>query len=141
MEYVGLKQVVASAEIKQQILKAGIRKLEREARVSHHTIDRILKGENVRRRTLAKMAKTTSRKRRTTARFLKVFGVADELLSQTTDQFEFRSTRRNKRSNVTHRRLAEEAAVFAIELCRTFIADLEGCTGSIETSVQHQAPR
>ncbi len=55
--YVGQKQVVASAEIKQQILKTGIRKLERETRVSHHTIDRILKGENVRRRTLAKMAK------------------------------------------------------------------------------------
>jgi hypothetical protein len=57
VEYVGSKQVVASAQIKQQILKTGIRKLERETRVSNHTIDRILKGENVRRRTLAKMAK------------------------------------------------------------------------------------
>lgn len=57
LEYQQSKQVVASDEIKQEILNVGIRKLEREARVSHHTIERILKGENVRRRTLAKIAK------------------------------------------------------------------------------------
>jgi hypothetical protein len=55
--YEASKHVVASDEIKQQILKAGIRKLGRETRVSHHTIDRILKGEHVRRKTLAKIAK------------------------------------------------------------------------------------
>ncbi|HTS36383.1 MAG TPA: hypothetical protein VMH04_11965 [Candidatus Solibacter sp.] len=37
--------------------------------------------------------------------------------------------------------MAEEAAVFAIELGRTFVADLEGCTGGMETIAQHQAPR
>jgi predicted transcriptional regulator len=60
VEYEGSKQVVASDEIKQQILKAGIRKLERETKVSHHTITRILKGERVRRRTLAKIVKQIS---------------------------------------------------------------------------------
>jgi hypothetical protein len=47
--------VEASDEIKQGIVKIGIRKLERKTRVSHHTINRILKGENVRRKTLAKV--------------------------------------------------------------------------------------
>ena len=45
--YGASKQVVASDEIKEQIVKTGIRGLERETNVSHHTIDRILKGENV----------------------------------------------------------------------------------------------
>ena len=44
LEYQGSKEIVASDEIKKQILKTGIRKLERETEVSHHTIDRILKG-------------------------------------------------------------------------------------------------
>src|SRR4051812_35393810 len=48
VEYPGSKQVTADDELKQQILKMGIRKLERETGVGHHTIDRILKGENVR---------------------------------------------------------------------------------------------
>jgi len=47
--------VVASDEIKQGILKTGIRKLERKTGVSHHTINRILKSEHVRRKTLAKI--------------------------------------------------------------------------------------
>lgn len=45
VEYQGSKQVVASDEIKGQILKTGIRRVERETKVSHHTINRILKGE------------------------------------------------------------------------------------------------
>jgi hypothetical protein len=57
VEYQGSKQVVASDEIKEQILKTGIRKLERETRVSHHTINRILKGEQVRHSTLTKITK------------------------------------------------------------------------------------
>ena len=66
----------------------------------------------------------------------------DELLnSQATAQFEFRSTWGKKRSDVSHRRLAEEAAVFAIELRSAFIADLKGRAGGIETVVQHEAPR
>ena len=68
-------------------------------------------------------------------------GLHELLNSQATDRFEFRSTWREKRSNVSHRGLAEEAAVFAIELRSAFVANLEGCTSGIETIVQHQAPR
>jgi hypothetical protein len=57
LEYQQSKQVVATDEIKQEILKTGIRKLERETGVSHHTINKILKSENVRRKTLAKIIK------------------------------------------------------------------------------------
>ena len=57
VEYQSAKQVVASDETKQQILKAGIRKLERETGVSHHTIDRILKDKHIRRKTLAKIVR------------------------------------------------------------------------------------
>ena len=57
LEYQQSKQVVASDEIKEQILKTGIRKVERETKVSHHTIERLLKGERVRRKTLAKIVK------------------------------------------------------------------------------------
>ncbi len=56
-EYQQSKQVVASDEIKQQILQVGIRKLERATGVSHHTIAKILSGEQVRRNTLAKIVK------------------------------------------------------------------------------------
>lgn len=58
MEYEGSKQAVANNEIKQQILKIGIRKLERETRVSHHTLEKVLKGEAVRRKTLVKIMKS-----------------------------------------------------------------------------------
>jgi len=61
--------------------------------------------------------------------------------SETTYQFEFRGTWRKKCSNVPHRRLAEEAAVFAIELRRAFVADLKSRAGRVETIIQHQAPR
>jgi predicted transcriptional regulator len=54
-EYQQSKQVVAGKDIKEDILKIGIRKLERETGVSHHTLHKILKGERVRRRTLAKI--------------------------------------------------------------------------------------
>ena len=57
VEYEGSKHVVASDEIKQNILKTGIRKLERESKVSHHTINRIMRGEYVLRKTLAKIMK------------------------------------------------------------------------------------
>jgi len=57
VEYQQSKQVVAGEDIKQSILKNGIRKLERDTGVSHHTIDKILKGERVRRKTLAKIMK------------------------------------------------------------------------------------
>jgi DNA-binding Xre family transcriptional regulator len=57
LEYQQSKQVIATDEIKQQILKTGTRKLERATGVSHHTINKILKSENVRRKTLAKIMK------------------------------------------------------------------------------------
>ncbi len=60
VEYQQSTQVVATDEIKQEILKFGIRKLERAIGVSHHTLDKILKGERVRRRTLAKIIKQIS---------------------------------------------------------------------------------
>jgi DNA-binding Xre family transcriptional regulator len=39
------------------ILKIGIRRLERDTGVSHHTLDKILRAEPVRRKTLAKIIK------------------------------------------------------------------------------------
>jgi predicted transcriptional regulator len=57
VEYQGSKQVVASEEIKEQILKTGIRKVERETKVSYHTINKILKGLHIRRKTLAKIVR------------------------------------------------------------------------------------
>ena len=59
VEYEGSKQIVASDEIKQQILEIGIRKLGRDTRVSHNTLEKILKGGSVRRKTLAKIVKAT----------------------------------------------------------------------------------
>jgi predicted transcriptional regulator len=56
-EYQQSKQVVAGEDIKHDILKTGIRTLERKTGVSHHTLDKILKGERVRRKTLAKIKK------------------------------------------------------------------------------------
>ena len=56
LEYQESKRVLASNEIKESILKAGIRKTETLTRVSHHTLQRILKGEGVRRKTLANIA-------------------------------------------------------------------------------------
>jgi predicted transcriptional regulator len=56
-EYQQSKLVVAGEDIKADILKFGIRKLERDTSVSHHTLDKILKGERVRCKTLAKIMK------------------------------------------------------------------------------------
>lgn len=56
-EYQQSKHVVASEDVKQGILKAGIRELERSTGVSHHTLERILRGDQVRRKTLAKIVK------------------------------------------------------------------------------------
>ena len=60
-EYQQSKQVVAGEDIKADILKIGIRKLERETGVSHHTLEKVLKGEPVRRKTLAKVVKQLPR--------------------------------------------------------------------------------
>jgi len=47
-EYQQSKQVVVGEDIRAEILKTGIRKLERGTGVSHHTLERILRGEPVR---------------------------------------------------------------------------------------------
>lgn len=54
-EYQQSKQVVAGEGIKEDILKIGIRKLERDTGVSHHTLDKVLIGKSVRRKTLTKI--------------------------------------------------------------------------------------
>ena len=56
-EYQQSKTVVAGDDIKNDILKIGIRRVERDTGVSHHTPDKILKGQHVRRKTLAKIVK------------------------------------------------------------------------------------
>jgi predicted transcriptional regulator len=55
VEYQQSKQVVAGEDIMRDILRTGIRKLERDTGVSHHTLERILRGEAVRRKTLTKI--------------------------------------------------------------------------------------
>jgi hypothetical protein len=59
-EYQQSKQVVAGDDIKEDILKTGIRRLERRTGVSHHTLDKILQGKPVRRKTLVKIIKQLS---------------------------------------------------------------------------------
>jgi hypothetical protein len=54
-EYQESKLVLASDEIKEGILKTGIRRLERDTGVSHHTLDKILKDMPVRRKTIARI--------------------------------------------------------------------------------------
>jgi hypothetical protein len=54
-EYQQSKQVVAGKDFKNDILKFGIRKLGRGTGVSHHTLEKPLRGESVRRKTLAKI--------------------------------------------------------------------------------------
>lgn len=44
-------------------------------------------------------------------------------------------------SDVANGRLAEKAAVFAIELAGAFVADFEGCTGGVETVHEHALAR
>ena len=64
VEYEGSKKVLASDEITKQILKTGIRKLERETGVSHQTINKILSSNAVRRKTLSKIAQQFQRAER-----------------------------------------------------------------------------
>jgi Cro/C1-type helix-turn-helix DNA-binding protein len=56
-EYQQSRRVIAGDDIKNDILRVGIRRLERDTGVSHHTLEKILKGEPVRRKTLAKIVK------------------------------------------------------------------------------------
>jgi len=54
-EYQQSKQVVAGEDLKQDILKTGIRTLQLDTGVSHHTIGKLLRNERVRRKKLAKI--------------------------------------------------------------------------------------
>jgi len=59
-----------------------------------------------------------------------------------TDRVQRRSVGRAKDPNIPHRWLAEEAAVFAIELAGTFVSDLKGHTcGGDACSLMVWTPR
>lgn len=51
-QYRKSKLVVVSEEIRQQVLPLGIRKLEHQTGVCHHTIEKVLRGQRIRRKTL-----------------------------------------------------------------------------------------
>lgn len=51
-QYRTSKLVVVSEEIRQQVLPLGIRKLERQTGVCDHTIEKVLRGQRIRRKTL-----------------------------------------------------------------------------------------
>src|ERR1035441_826624 len=48
---------------------------------------------------------------------------------------------KSKSPNVPQRRLSEETAVFAIELAGTFVPDLEGRAGGVQTIHKHASSR
>jgi hypothetical protein len=58
-----------------------------------------------------------------------------------THRLQWRSTWRAKSPNIPHGRLAEEAAVFAIELASALVSDLECSTGGVQTIHEHAFPR
>src|SRR5208283_69686 len=58
-----------------------------------------------------------------------------------TNRLQRRSTWRAKGPNIPHGRLAEEAAVFAIELAGALVSDLERRTGGVQTIHEHAFPR
>src|ERR1017187_222067 len=57
------------------------------------------------------------------------------------DRLQRRCARRAKSPNIPHRWLAEEAAVFAVELAGAFVSDLKGRTCGVQTIHEHAAPR
>ena len=56
-------------------------------------------------------------------------------------RLQWRSARRTKSPNIPHRWLAEETAVFAIELAGTLVSDLKGRTCGVQTIDEHASPR
>src|SRR5271168_182168 len=64
-------------------------------------------------------------------------GVRGNLLKR----FQRRSAWRAKGPNVPHRRVAEETAVFAIELAGAFVSDLKGRAGGVQTVEEHASAR
>src|ERR1039458_4185567 len=58
-----------------------------------------------------------------------------------TDRLQWRSAWRAKSPNIPHRRLAEETAVFAVELAGAFVSDLEGRSGGVQTIHEHASAR
>jgi hypothetical protein len=58
-----------------------------------------------------------------------------------TNRLHRRSSWRAEGPNIPHRRLAEEAAVFAIELGGALVSDLKSRTGGVKTVHEHAFPR
>src|SRR5271163_934783 len=57
------------------------------------------------------------------------------------DRLHGQSVWRTQSPNIPHRRLAEEAAIFAIELAGALVADLKSRTRGVETIDEHACPR
>jgi len=68
-------------------------------------------------------------------------GAAHVPLTPIACRFQWRSAWRPKSPDVLHGWLAEEAAVFAVELAGAFIPDFKRRTGSVQTIRQHASPR
>ena len=58
-----------------------------------------------------------------------------------TDRLQRRSAWRAKSPNIPHRRLAEETAVFAVELAGAFVSHLKSRAGGVQTIHEHASPR
>src|ERR1019366_8538803 len=65
---------------------------------------------------------------------------SDRLLA-TMDRLNGRSAWRAKSLNIPHRRLAEETAVFAVELAGAFVSDLKSRACCVQTIHEHASPR
>src|ERR1039457_5707179 len=65
---------------------------------------------------------------------------SDRVLA-TMDRLNGRSAWRAKCLNIPHRRLAEETAVFAVELAGAFVSDLKSRTCCVQTIQEHPSPR
>jgi len=64
-----------------------------------------------------------------------------DIISPTTDRLQGWSAWRAQRPNIPHRCLAEETAVFAVELAGTFVSDLKGRACGVQTIHEHAFPR
>src|SRR6266852_2409182 len=58
-----------------------------------------------------------------------------------TDRLQGRRAWQSEGPNIPHGWLAEETAVFAIELAGTFVSDLKGGAGGVQTVDEHASPR
>ena len=58
-----------------------------------------------------------------------------------TERLQRRSARRAQNPNIPHWWVAEETAVFAVELARTFVSDFKGSACGVEIIDEHASPR